>query len=66
MKSSLYEGEHGGFPLTVEIHHLLSTSAEEPEFSYRVSFETTSAVNELDKAAKDFRALMDQWCNHMK
>ncbi len=66
MKSSLYEGEYGGCPLTVEIHHLLSSSEEKPEFSYRVSFEKTSAVNELDKAAKDFRALMDQWSSDMK
>ena len=66
MKSSLYEGQYGGFPLTVEIQHLLSSSEEKPEFSYRVSFEKTIAVTKLDKAAKDFRALMDQWCNHMK
>ncbi len=66
MKSTHYEGEHDGFPLTVEIHCLLSFSEERPEFSYRVSFEETTAVDELDKAAKDFRVLMEQWCNHTK
>ena len=64
MKSSHYEGEHDSFPLTIKIHYLLSVSEEEPEFHYRVSFEETTAVNDLDKAAKDFRVLMEQWCNH--
>jgi hypothetical protein len=62
MKSSLYEGEYDGFPLTIEIRHLLSISKEAPEFFYRVSFEQTADVTELDKAAKDFRAFMNEWC----
>ena len=64
MRSTHCEGEYDSFPLTIEIHYLLSVSEEEPEFHYRVSFEETTAVNELDKAAKDFRVLMEQWCNH--
>ena len=61
MKSSLYEGEYEGFPLTVEIRYLLSVSEEDPEFHYRVSFEETTAKNELDKASKDLRMLMKEW-----
>ena len=61
MKSSLYEGEYDGFPLTVEVRYLLDISKENPEFHYRVSFEKTTAVTELDKASKDLRALMAEW-----
>ena len=60
MKSSLFEGEYDGFPLTVEFRYLLNISKENPEFSYRVSFKKTSDVKGLDKASKDFRVLMDQ------
>ena len=68
MKSSLFEGEYDGFPLTVEIHHLLNISKENPEFFYRVSFKKTTFVDELDKASKDFRVLMDQqiWWDQKK
>jgi len=66
MKSSLYEGEYDDFPLTVEIRYLLNISKENPEFSYRVSFNRTSDVKGLDKASKDFRVLMDQWWNQIK
>jgi hypothetical protein len=62
MKNSLYEGEYDGFPLTIEIRYLLSISQENPEFFYRVSFEETTDVAKLDKAAKDFRVLMTEWC----
>jgi hypothetical protein len=62
MKNSLYEGEYDGFPLTIETRYLLSISKEDPEFFYRVSFERTIDVAELDKAAKDFRVLMTEWC----
>ena len=62
MKSSLYEGEYGGFPLTIEIRYLLTISKENPEFYYRVSFEQTTDIAELDKASKEFRALMKEWC----
>ncbi len=61
LKSSIYEGEYDGFPLTVDIHHLLDTSTENPEFYYRVSFEKTTATNELNKASKDLRMLMKEW-----
>ena len=63
-KGTQYEGQYNGFPVTVKIHYLLIFSEEEPELSYRVSFEETTAVAELDKAAKDFRALMSEWCDH--
>ena len=66
MKSSLYAGEYDGFPLTVEIRYLLNTSEEDHEFFYRVSFKKTTFVDELDKASKDFRVVMEQWCNRMK
>jgi hypothetical protein len=62
MKNSLYEGEYDGFPLTIETRYLLSISKEDPEFFYRVSFEQTTDVANLDKAAKDFRVLMTEWC----
>ena len=62
MKNSLYEGEYDGFPLTVKIHYLLSISKEDPEFYYRVSFEQATDVARLGKAAKDFRVLMNEWC----
>ena len=61
MKSSLYEGEYDGFPLTVEILYLLDISKENPEFHYRVSFAKTTAVTELNKASKDLRVLMAEW-----
>ncbi len=61
-KNSLYEGEYDGFPLTIKIHHLLSISNENPEFFYRVSFEEATDVDRLGKAAKDFRVLMNEWC----
>lgn len=61
MKSSLYEGEYDGFPLTVEIRYLLDISEENPEFHYRVSFQKTTAVTELNKASKDLRVLMSGW-----
>jgi len=64
MKQTEYEGQYDGFPVTVKIHYLLAYSEEEPELSYRVSFEETTAVAELDKAAKDFRALMREWGDH--
>jgi hypothetical protein len=66
MKGTDYEGQYDGFPVTVKIHYLLAFSEEEPELSYRVSFEKTTAVDELDEAAKDFRALMSEWCDHTK
>jgi hypothetical protein len=66
MKGTEYEGQHDGFPVTVKIHYLLAFSEEEPELSYRVSFEETRAVAELDTAAKDFRALMREWGDHTK
>jgi hypothetical protein len=62
MKNSLYEGEYDGFPLSVEIRCLLIISEENPELYYRVSFEGTNAVNEIDKSSKDLRALMKKWC----
>ena len=62
IKSIDYEGEHDGFPLTVEICCLRSISKEKPEFSYRVSFKKTTAVGELNATAKDFRVLMKAWC----
>jgi hypothetical protein len=62
MKNSLYEGEYDGFPLTIETRYLLSISKEDPEFFYRVSFEQTTDVANLDKAAKNFRVLMTEWC----
>ncbi len=62
MKNSFYEGEYDGFPLTIEIRYLLSISEEDPEFFYRVSFEQETDVTELDKAATDFRVLMNEWC----
>ena len=61
MKSSLYEGEYDGFPLTVEIRYLLDISKENPEFHYRVSFEKTTGITELKKASKDLRVLMKEW-----
>ena len=61
-----YEGQYDSFPVTVKMHYLLSFSEEEPEFSYRVSFEETTAVAELDKAAKNLRALMREWCDRTK
>jgi hypothetical protein len=66
MKATDYEGQYDGFPVTVTIHYLLAFSEEEPELSYRVSFEETTAIAELDKAAKDFRALMSEWGDHTK
>lgn len=62
MKSTHYEGEYNGFTLGVEIRYLLNISKEKPEFFYRVSFEKTTAFDELDKAAKAFRVLMREWC----
>ena len=52
-----YDGKYEGFPLTIEIHYLLSVSEENPEFHYRVSFEEVT-----EEAAKDFRVLMSEWC----
>ena len=66
MKGTEYEGQYASFPVTVKIHYLLAFSEEESELSYRVSFEETTAVAELDKAAKDFRALMSEWGDHTK
>ena len=65
-RSTRYVGQYEGFPLGIRIQHLLSVSAEEPEFSYRVSFEETTEVDRLDEAAKEFRALMQEWCDHTK
>ena len=62
VKNSLYEGEYDGFPLTIKIHYLLSISKENPEFFYRVSFEEATDSAWLAKAAKDFRVLMNKWC----
>jgi hypothetical protein len=62
MKGTHYKGEYSGFPLRVEICYLTSISEEKPEFSYRVSFEQTTATDELNKAAKDLRVLMQEWC----
>lgn len=64
MKYTEYEGEYAEFPLTVKIQYRLNISQEEPEFTYRVSFAETTAVNTLEKAAKDLRALMNEWCDH--
>ena len=58
----LYEGEYDDFPLTIEIRYLLSISKEDPEFFYRVSFEQTTDVAKLDKAAEDLRVLLKEWC----
>ncbi|UCE50052.1 MAG: hypothetical protein JSW47_07810 [Phycisphaerales bacterium] len=66
MKSTHYEGQYEGFSVKIEINHLLSVSKEKPEFSYRVSFEDTTAVDELDKVAKDFRVLMESWSDYNK
>ena len=66
MKSSLYKGEYDGFPLTVEIGRLLSMSKEDPEFHYRVSFQKATDVNGVDKASKDLRALMKEWCERSR
>ena len=62
MKYTEYEGEYANFPLTVKIQYRLSISAEEPEFTYRASFEETRFVDALNKAADDLRALMREWC----
>ena len=65
-KSTQYVGVYEGFPLTVEIHYLLSVSEDEPEFYYRVSFEEAAEVDRLDKASKDLRVLMEKWCTDKK
>ncbi|NQV35984.1 MAG: hypothetical protein HQ515_25050 [Phycisphaeraceae bacterium] len=62
MIKSFYEGEYDGFPLAIEIRRLLVISEEDPEFFYRVSFEESTDVAKIDKAAKDFRELMSTWC----
>jgi hypothetical protein len=66
MKSTHYEGQYEGFALTIEVNHLLNVSKEKPEFFYRVSFEDTIAVDELDEVAKDFRVLMEHWSDPNK
>ena len=66
MKSSLYDGEYDGFPLTVEIGRLLSISKEDAEFYYRVSFQKATDVNGVDKASKDLRVLMKEWCERSR
>ena len=63
---SLYDGEYDGFPLTVEIGRLLSISEEDPEFHYRVSFQKATDVNGVDKASKDLRVLMKEWCERSR
>ena len=60
-ESARYEGKYEGFSLTVEIYYLLSVFQDGPEFYYRVSFDETSEVDRLDKAAKDLRVLMERW-----
>jgi hypothetical protein len=65
-KSARCEGKYEGFSLTVEIYYLLSVSQDGPEFYYRVSFDETSDVDRLDKAAKDLRVLMERWCTDKK
>ena len=62
MKYTEYEGEYAEFPLTVKIQYRLNISQEEPEFTYRVSFEEARFVDALNKAADDLRALMREWC----
>ena len=66
MKSSLYEGEYDGFPLTVEIGRVLSISKEDAELYYRVSFQKATDVNGVDKASKDLRVLMKEWCERSR
>jgi hypothetical protein len=65
-KSARYEGKYEGFSLTVEIYYLLSVSQDGPEFYYRVSFDETSEVDRLDRAAKELRVLMERWSSDKK
>ena len=60
-----YGGQYEGFAVTVKINCLSSISEKDPEFSYRVSFEETSAIARLEEATKALRPLMQGWCDEV-
>jgi len=60
-----YGGQYEGFDVTVKISCLSGISEKDPEFSYRVSFEETSAIAGQEKAANTLRPLMQGWCNEV-
>lgn len=61
----LYEGQSDGYLVMVRIRRLTAFSEEEPEFSYRVSFEETEDIAGLDEAAEALRTLMRNWCDEV-